>query len=230
MQTTLRAAVQTRLRGTPPEPTRIFDILALPTRVLIRSRTHSRHKVGRRVAQIFHAGNHRHRARALAAGLRAAGVGPGDRVANVTENNRPEWNFIDLAVLQLGAVHVPIYPTLTRRNSSFILTTPARNWCSHPARRSREDRRRGRPAARAGRHFTYDPESPRPPAARRPPRSAGPTCVTRAKRCCSPKPNIRARRSTRWPPPCVPATSPRSSTPPARRANPRVSCSRTPTS
>ena len=59
--------------------------------------------------------------RALAAGLRAAGIGPGDKVANVTENNRPEWNFIDLAVLQLGAVHVPIYPTLTPEEFEFIL-------------------------------------------------------------------------------------------------------------
>ncbi len=59
--------------------------------------------------------------RALAAGLRAAGIVPGDRIANVIENNRPEWNFIDLAVLQLGAVHVPIYPTLTPEEFVFIL-------------------------------------------------------------------------------------------------------------
>ncbi len=60
-------------------------------------------------------------ARALAAGLYAAGVRPGDRVANMTETNRTEWNVIDLAVLQLGAVHVPIYPTLTPEECRFIL-------------------------------------------------------------------------------------------------------------
>ena len=59
--------------------------------------------------------------RALAAGLHAAGIGPGDRVANSTETNRPEWNFIDLAVLSLGAVHVPIYPTLTAEEFTYIL-------------------------------------------------------------------------------------------------------------
>ena len=59
--------------------------------------------------------------RALAAGLQASGVGLGDRVANIIEANRSEWNFIDQAVLQLGAVHVPIYPTLTPDECQFIL-------------------------------------------------------------------------------------------------------------
>lgn len=59
--------------------------------------------------------------RALAAGLYAAGVRPGDRIANSTETNRPEWNFIDLAVLSLGAVHVPVYPTLTAEEFQYIL-------------------------------------------------------------------------------------------------------------
>ena len=59
--------------------------------------------------------------RALAAGLQAIGVRPGDRIANSTETNRPEWNFLDLAVLSLGAVHVPIYPTLTAEEFYYIL-------------------------------------------------------------------------------------------------------------
>ncbi len=58
---------------------------------------------------------------ALAAGLHAAGVRAGDRIANSAETNRPVWNFIDLAVLSLGAVHVPIYPTLTPEEFHFIL-------------------------------------------------------------------------------------------------------------
>ena len=103
----------------PSAPTRVFDILthqlacypkpdALACKVDGAWRKYSTREVADTV-------------RALAAGLRAAGIGPGDRVANVTENNRPEWNFIDLAVLQLGAVHVPIYPTLTAEEFQFIL-------------------------------------------------------------------------------------------------------------
>ena len=49
---------------------------------------------------------------ALAATLRAAGVQPGDRVAQVSEN-RYEWIIIDLALHLAGAVHVPIHVTLS---------------------------------------------------------------------------------------------------------------------
>ena len=48
----------------------------------------------------------------LALALRALGVERGDRVALLSEN-RYEWAVTDLAVLGLGAVTVPIYPTLT---------------------------------------------------------------------------------------------------------------------
>ena len=57
----------------------------------------------------------------LACGLQMAGIRAGDRIANVTDNNRPEWNFIDLAVLTLGAVHVPIYPNASATDYRFIL-------------------------------------------------------------------------------------------------------------
>ncbi len=48
--------------------------------------------------------------RRAAAGLLALGVGPGDRVALVSAN-RPEWLFGDLAILTMGGVSVPVYPT-----------------------------------------------------------------------------------------------------------------------
>lgn len=58
----------------------------------------------------------------LAVGLQLAGIRAGDKIANVTDNNRPEWNFIDLAVLTLGAVHVPIYPNASTEDYRFILS------------------------------------------------------------------------------------------------------------
>ena len=48
--------------------------------------------------------------RALARGLRALGVGRGDRVALVAEN-RPEWTVADLAIMAAGAITVPAYTT-----------------------------------------------------------------------------------------------------------------------
>ena len=49
---------------------------------------------------------------ALVASLRAAGIQPGDRVAQVSEN-RYEWVITDLALHLAGAVHVPIHVTLS---------------------------------------------------------------------------------------------------------------------
>src|SRR5258708_35293853 len=57
----------------------------------------------------------------LACGLQLAGIRPGDKIANVTDNNRPEWNFVDLASMTIGAVHVPIYPNASADDYRFIL-------------------------------------------------------------------------------------------------------------
>jgi len=48
---------------------------------------------------------------AVARGLVAAGVEPGDRVVLLSEN-RWEWSLADCAILRAGAVTVPIYPSL----------------------------------------------------------------------------------------------------------------------
>jgi len=57
----------------------------------------------------------------LAWGLHLLGVRSGDRVASVSDNNRPEWNFLDNAILSLGAIHVPIYPNIAPEEYEFIL-------------------------------------------------------------------------------------------------------------
>jgi long-chain acyl-CoA synthetase len=56
----------------------------------------------------------------LSYGLLAAGLQKGDRVATIS-NNRPEWNYVDMAINQAGMVHVPIYPTLSDSDYAFIL-------------------------------------------------------------------------------------------------------------
>ena len=57
---------------------------------------------------------------AIACALRAWGLNPGDRVAILSEN-RAEWAITDFACLCTGCVDVPIYPTLTPDQISFIL-------------------------------------------------------------------------------------------------------------
>jgi long-chain acyl-CoA synthetase len=48
------------------------------------------------------------------------GVKKGDKIATITPN-RPEWNFLDMGILQIGAVHVPIYPTISESDYKYIL-------------------------------------------------------------------------------------------------------------
>ncbi len=47
------------------------------------------------------------------------GIKPDDKVA-IISNNRPEWNFIDLGMMQAGAINVPIYPTISEAEYKFI--------------------------------------------------------------------------------------------------------------
>ncbi len=58
--------------------------------------------------------------RSLALGLESLGIRKGDRVAILSEN-RPEWTAFDHAILSLGAIGVPIYPTLLTDQARFIL-------------------------------------------------------------------------------------------------------------
>ncbi len=56
----------------------------------------------------------------LAQALREAGVEPGDRVALMAENG-PHWPTVDFAVLCIGAVLVPVYPTLPPDQAAYIV-------------------------------------------------------------------------------------------------------------
>ena len=56
----------------------------------------------------------------LARGLRALGIGPGDRVLVVAEN-RPEWLISDLAIMATGGVTVPAYTTNTEADQRYLL-------------------------------------------------------------------------------------------------------------
>ncbi|MCK9339843.1 MAG: long-chain fatty acid--CoA ligase [Bacteroidales bacterium] len=48
------------------------------------------------------------------------GIGVGDKIA-IISTNRPEWNMIDMAIMQIGAVSVPVYPTISENDYRYIL-------------------------------------------------------------------------------------------------------------
>ena len=56
----------------------------------------------------------------LSKGLMGLGVQKGDRVA-VVSNNCPQWNMVDFAVQQIGAILVPIYPTARQSDYEHIM-------------------------------------------------------------------------------------------------------------
>ena len=61
----------------------------------------------------------RSRVEDFAFGLAALGVRRGDRVAIISEN-RPEWVISDQAIVALGAVDVPVYPTMSAKQNEYI--------------------------------------------------------------------------------------------------------------
>ncbi len=53
-------------------------------------------------------------------GLIAMGVEEGENVALVS-NNRYEWNIMDIAIQQIGAIVVPLYPNISEKDYSYIM-------------------------------------------------------------------------------------------------------------
>jgi long-chain acyl-CoA synthetase len=53
-------------------------------------------------------------------GLLALGFKKGDKILTIS-NNRPEWNFVDMGMSQIGAVHVPVYPNMGVIEYDYIL-------------------------------------------------------------------------------------------------------------
>lgn len=63
----------------------------------------------------------------LSAGLLSLGIGPNDMTAEGRDKvailckNRPEWMMLDLAVQQIGAILIPVYPTINVNELEFVL-------------------------------------------------------------------------------------------------------------
>jgi long-chain acyl-CoA synthetase len=110
-------ALRTFEKGSPMEIRTLNDIYAI---TIAKERPAAlRVKKGGRWVDISSA-ELRDTVRWLSTGLRVLGVKPGDRVAILSEN-RPEWAMGDFAILALGAVTVPVYPTLLGWQIEYIL-------------------------------------------------------------------------------------------------------------
>jgi len=56
----------------------------------------------------------------VAYGLIKIGIKPSDKIITIT-NNRPEWNFLDMGIMLAGAIHVPVYPTISDSDYKYII-------------------------------------------------------------------------------------------------------------
>jgi long-chain acyl-CoA synthetase len=65
---------------------------------------------------------------ALAKGLVAAGIEPGDRVA-LMSHTRYEWTLIDYAIWTAGAIVVPVYETSSAEQAEWILSDSGARGC-----------------------------------------------------------------------------------------------------
>jgi long-chain acyl-CoA synthetase len=98
---------------------RIFDILAnaeekFPMEVALAVKRQGKWET-------FSTKEYRKNVDAISLGLLAMGFQKGDKIATVS-NNRPEWNFMDFGMTQIGCVHVSIYPTISEDEYRHILS------------------------------------------------------------------------------------------------------------
>jgi long-chain acyl-CoA synthetase len=69
------------------------------------------------------------KANAISRALLRLGVKPNDKIAIISQNNRTEWNVMDIGVLQLGAQTVPIYPTISEEDYAYVLNHSQSKFC-----------------------------------------------------------------------------------------------------
>ena len=62
-------------------------------------------------------------------GLLQIGLKPGDKIATISYNNRPEWNILDIGMLQIGVINVPVYPTISASDYEYIFNDSGVKYC-----------------------------------------------------------------------------------------------------
>lgn len=63
------------------------------------------------------------------AGLLHLGVAPGDKIAMISSTNRTEWVLADFGMSQIGAINIPIYPTISSEDYAYILNHAEATYC-----------------------------------------------------------------------------------------------------
>lgn len=62
-------------------------------------------------------------------GLLKLGINPGDKIALITSSTRTEWAVMDLGIAQIGAVSVPVYPSISPEDYEYIFNNAEIKLC-----------------------------------------------------------------------------------------------------
>lgn len=65
----------------------------------------------------------------ISRGLLKLGIKPGDKIALITTATRTEWAVMDMGISQIGAVSVPVYPTISAEDYDFIFNNAEVQYC-----------------------------------------------------------------------------------------------------
>ncbi len=69
------------------------------------------------------------KANAISRALLNLGIKKGSKIALISSNNRTEWNIMDIGISQIGAVSVPIYPTISLEEFDYIFNHSEAELC-----------------------------------------------------------------------------------------------------
>ena len=65
----------------------------------------------------------------ISRGLLKLGIKPGDKIALITSATRTEWAVMDLGISQIGAVSVPVYPSISAEDYDYIFNNAEVQYC-----------------------------------------------------------------------------------------------------
>ena len=68
-------------------------------------------------------------AKKVSRALISLGIEAQDKIAMISSTNRTEWNIVDIGLLTIGAVNVPIYPTISSEDYEYILNHSESEYC-----------------------------------------------------------------------------------------------------
>lgn len=109
------------------EPTRLFDFIYHQLSHYPQQQAYGSRQQGQwryySTSEFIEAANR------VSRGLLKLGVRPGDKIGLVVYENCVEWAIMDLGMLQIGAINVPVYPTISSREYAYIFNDARVKYC-----------------------------------------------------------------------------------------------------